>query len=103
MVLVKYDVFNFSERVLCAGTAHKNCKTKKSHVNTPIPVLRVLTKQWQHNFSFSHFVVVLQKGFIIKKNMKIKVYVDFYFKYYLGKKDVDYISVSQQKDRRSGK
>ena len=35
--------------------------------------------------------------------MKIKVYVDFYFKYYLGKKDVNYISVSQQKDRRSGK
>ena len=35
--------------------------------------------------------------------MKIKVYVDFYFKYYLGKKDVNYISVPQQKDRRSGK
>ena len=45
VVLVKYDVFNFSERVLCAGTAHKNCKTKKSPVNKPIPVLRVLTKQ----------------------------------------------------------
>ena len=44
VVLVKYDVFNFSERVLCAGTAHRNCKTK-SPVNTPIPVLRVLTKQ----------------------------------------------------------